>query len=103
MDEFKIWEIDNRSGAGITSLPSSRRTESEGLLEDIVTRNPDMLAASRRAADGNRRRPVAPPRRHSQLNPDYTFERLVETCSEWTVKADWYCTQAVKSKDRSVR
>ena len=43
MDEFKIWEIDNRGGAGVTPLHGARQTESEGLLEDIVTRSPDML------------------------------------------------------------
>ena len=44
MEELKIWSIDNVSNAKVTALDTTAQTESEGLLEDILTRNPDMLA-----------------------------------------------------------
>ena len=43
MEELKIWSIDNSSGR-VTALDSAAQTESEGLLEDILASNPDMLA-----------------------------------------------------------
>ena len=44
MEELKIWSIDSNSNAKVTALNSAAQTESEGLLEDILARNPDMLA-----------------------------------------------------------
>lgn len=43
VEELKIWVIDNNGNAGVTPLHGARRTESEGLLEDVLTKNPDML------------------------------------------------------------
>lgn len=40
MEETKIWSID---GTSATPLDSTDRTETERLLEDILTANPDML------------------------------------------------------------
>lgn len=44
MEQLKIWSIDNVRNATVTALNTAAQTESEGLLEDILTRNPDMLA-----------------------------------------------------------
>ena len=44
MEELKIWSIDNVRNAKVTALDTAAQTESEGLLEDILTRNPDMLS-----------------------------------------------------------
>ena len=44
MEELKIWSSDNNSNAKVTALDTAAQTESEGLLEDILVRNPDMLA-----------------------------------------------------------
>ena len=40
MEETKIWAVD---GTAATPLNTTNRMESEGLLEDILTANPDML------------------------------------------------------------
>ena len=40
MEETKIWSIE---GTSATPLNTTNRMESEGLLEDILTANPDML------------------------------------------------------------
>lgn len=40
MEETKIWSIE---GTSATALNSTNHMESEGLLEDILTANPDML------------------------------------------------------------
>ena len=40
MEETKIWSID---GTSATPLNTTNQMESEGLLEDILTANPDML------------------------------------------------------------
>ena len=44
MEELKIWSVDNDGNAKVTPLGTTAQTESEGLLEDILMRNPDMLA-----------------------------------------------------------
>ena len=44
VEELKIWWIDSHSNAKVTALDTAAQTESEGLLEDILARNPDMLA-----------------------------------------------------------
>ena len=44
MEELKIWSIDSDSNAKVTALDTAAQTESEGLLEDILTENPEMLA-----------------------------------------------------------
>lgn len=44
MEELKIWSIDNNSSEKVTALDTAAQTESEGLLEDILARNPEMLA-----------------------------------------------------------
>ncbi len=43
VEELKIWTVDNEDGAKITPLDTAGQTDSEGLLEDLLTRNPDML------------------------------------------------------------
>lgn len=43
MDEFRIWEIGNSGRAAVMPLHGTRRTESEDLLEDVLTSHPDML------------------------------------------------------------
>ena len=43
MEELKIWSVDNHGEARITPLNYAGSTESEGLLEDILAENPDML------------------------------------------------------------
>ena len=43
MEALKMWAIEDERGAKITPLDTAGQTESEGLLEDILTRNPDML------------------------------------------------------------
>ncbi len=43
MEELKIWAVDSHGDATITPLNYAESTESEGLLEDILARNPDML------------------------------------------------------------
>ena len=43
MEALKIWAVEDESGAKITPLDTAGQTESEGLLENILTRNPDML------------------------------------------------------------
>ena len=42
MEETKIWSIDG-NGASATQLDTTNQMETEGLLEDILTANPDML------------------------------------------------------------
>ena len=42
MEETKIWSIDD-NGTSATQLDTTDRMETEGLLEDILTANPDML------------------------------------------------------------
>ena len=42
MEETKIWSIDD-NGTSATQLNTTNRMETEGLLEDILTANPDML------------------------------------------------------------
>lgn len=42
MEETKIWSIDG-NGKSATPLNTTNRMETEGLLEDILTANPDML------------------------------------------------------------
>ena len=44
MEELKIWSSDNNRNAKVTALDTAAQTESEGLLEDILARNPEMLA-----------------------------------------------------------
>ena len=44
VEELKIWSVDNDGNAKVTPLGTTAQTESEGLLEDILMRNPDMLA-----------------------------------------------------------
>ena len=44
MEELKIWSIDSDSNAKVTALDTAAQAESEGLLEDILARNPEMLA-----------------------------------------------------------
>ena len=44
MEELKIWSSDNNRNAKVTALNTAAQTESEGLLEDILARNPDMQA-----------------------------------------------------------
>lgn len=44
MEELKIWSIDSNSNAKVTALDTAAQTESEGVLEDILARNPEMLA-----------------------------------------------------------
>ena len=44
LKRLKIWSIDKGADAKVTALGTAAETESEGLLEDILTRNPDMLA-----------------------------------------------------------
>ena len=43
MEALKIWAVEDEHGEKITPLDTARQTESEALLEDILTRNPDML------------------------------------------------------------
>ena len=42
MEETKIWSVDGE-GTSATQLGTTDRMETEGLLEDILTANPDML------------------------------------------------------------
>ena len=42
MEETKIWSIDD-NGKSAQQLDTTNRMETEGLLEDILTANPDML------------------------------------------------------------
>ncbi|MYC08133.1 MAG: DUF91 domain-containing protein [Chloroflexi bacterium] len=42
MEETKIWSVDG-DGTSTTQLDTTNRMETEGRLEDILTRNPDML------------------------------------------------------------
>ena len=44
MEELKIWSIDSDSNAKVTALDTAAQTESEELLEDILAKNPEMLA-----------------------------------------------------------
>ena len=44
MEELKIWSIDSDSNAKVTALDTAAQTESEGLLEEILAGNPEMLA-----------------------------------------------------------
>ena len=43
MESLKIWAVEDQHGAKITPLETAGQTASEGLLENILTRNPDML------------------------------------------------------------
>ena len=43
MEDLRIWTVDNDANAKITPLDAAGQTDSELLLEDILTRNPDML------------------------------------------------------------
>ena len=43
MEELRIWVVDNEDAGRITPLDTAGQTDSEGLLEDILTRNPDLL------------------------------------------------------------
>jgi hypothetical protein len=43
VEELRIWVVDNEDAGRITPLDTAGQTDSEGLLEDILTRNPDLL------------------------------------------------------------
>ena len=44
LKKLKIWSIDKGTDAKVTALGTTAQTESEGLLEDILAKNPEMLA-----------------------------------------------------------
>ena len=44
MEELKKWSIDSDSNAKVTALDTAAQPESEELLEDILAKNPEMLA-----------------------------------------------------------